>query len=399
MSTQIDPENFRQVLGQYPTGVVVVSARTHDGTAVGMTVGSFTSVSLDPPLVAFLPKRDSSSWKALREAGHNFCVNILGAEQEDICRKIATRKEDKFADTDWWVSGLGNPVIDNAVAYIDCSIETIHEAGDHDIVIGRVQTLNTQTNAYPLLFFRGGYGSFRPKSLAAGDADLLRQLRLVDLARPHMDELAGFFNTEVTAVTLTGDSLVLAAAAGNPSSPAAATRVGHRVPFLPPLGSIYAAWGSAPTRAHWLDSLGPSMPRHYSQVPDIVRERGYSVTFEHAPNIHLESVAARLHRADPAVDDSSLQNAIRAVAEQYNPLTIDSRTKQELHSMAAPVFTAHGEVAFALTLWGPAKPISAALFLKYSHRLVETANAATSVISEHPEIATTSRHTASITNS
>ena len=87
----MDPKHFRQVLGQYPTGVVIVTSVSAQGEALGMTVGSFTSVSLDPPLVAFLPDKASSSWKALRESGPRFCVNVLAAQQEDVCRAVASR--------------------------------------------------------------------------------------------------------------------------------------------------------------------------------------------------------------------------------------------------------------------------------------------------------------------
>src|SRR5271170_6112265 len=96
MSDQIDPGRFREVLGQYPTGVVVVTAISPNGDAVGMTVGSFTSVSLDPPLVAFIPAKLSSSWKALRESGRSIGVNVLAADQEDVCRAMVKRKDRKF---------------------------------------------------------------------------------------------------------------------------------------------------------------------------------------------------------------------------------------------------------------------------------------------------------------
>jgi flavin reductase (DIM6/NTAB) family NADH-FMN oxidoreductase RutF len=159
MSSQVDPERFRKVLGQYPTGVVVVTAISQNGDAIGMTVGSFTSVSLDPPLVAFVPAKLSSSWKALRESGRSFCVNILAADQEDVCRAVAARKDKKFDEIPWIPSRYGNPVVAGSVAYIECELEMMHDAGDHDIVIGRVLELEVMSVGYPLVFFRGGYGS------------------------------------------------------------------------------------------------------------------------------------------------------------------------------------------------------------------------------------------------
>lgn len=111
------------------------------GHALGMTVGSFTAVSLDPSLVAFLPAKNSTSWQALRESGTSFCVNVLGAHQEDVCRMVAVRKQNKFEGITWRTSRGGNPIIEGAVAYLDCVVEVVHDAGDHQIVVGRVQDL------------------------------------------------------------------------------------------------------------------------------------------------------------------------------------------------------------------------------------------------------------------
>ncbi|RVW07808.1 flavin reductase [Prescottella agglutinans] len=171
MTIEIDGAHFRKVLGQYPTGVVVVTAVAADGEPLGMAVGSFTSVSLNPPLVAFLPDRKSSSWKALRESGDRFCINVLGSDQEDVCRAVATRKERKFEGITWRPSSAGMPVLEGAVAYIDCTVQDIHDAGDHHIVVGRVNDLDMiAATARPLLFFRGDYGSFAPLALAAGES-------------------------------------------------------------------------------------------------------------------------------------------------------------------------------------------------------------------------------------
>lgn len=155
----IDPGDFRRVLGHFASGVTVVTAIT-DGVPAGMTIQSFTSVSLDPPLVGFLPGRESSSWLAMKEAGA-FCVNILGSGQEDLCMTMASRAEDKFDGIAWEGAATGSPVFPGSIGWIDCTIEAIHEAGDHDIVVGRVVQLEAPENGDdPLLFFKGGFGSF-----------------------------------------------------------------------------------------------------------------------------------------------------------------------------------------------------------------------------------------------
>ena len=157
----LDGATFRRVLGHYPTGVCVVTAIEPDGSPAAMVVGSFTSVSLDPPLVAFLPDRSSTSWPKIERSG-KFCVNVLGSHQEDLCRRFSARGSDKFAGLDYRQSTLGSPVLDDIVAWIDCTLHDVYEAGDHLIVLGRVRELDVERAEQPLLFFRGKYGKFAP---------------------------------------------------------------------------------------------------------------------------------------------------------------------------------------------------------------------------------------------
>jgi 3-hydroxy-9,10-secoandrosta-1,3,5(10)-triene-9,17-dione monooxygenase reductase component len=157
--SSFDEAKFRQVLGHYPTGVVVVTAMAADGEPAGLAIGSFTSVSLDPPLVAFFPDKSSSSWPRIESAG-TFCVNILGEDQEDVCRVFASKGTDKFASIGWRPGRTGAPVINDVIAWIECEIERIDDAGDHWIVLGRVVDLEVGHSGGPLLFFRGGYGRY-----------------------------------------------------------------------------------------------------------------------------------------------------------------------------------------------------------------------------------------------
>lgn len=155
----IDPVIFRDVLGSYPTGVAIVTALGQDDAPVGMVVGSFTSVSLDPPLVGFFPGRDSQSWPLIEEAGQ-FCVNVLGSDQQDICKQVAAPGPDKFQGVDYAVSPDGLPIIANAVAVIECGLYSVTEAGDHWFVLGQVRKLETMREDDPMLFHRGRYGGF-----------------------------------------------------------------------------------------------------------------------------------------------------------------------------------------------------------------------------------------------
>jgi 3-hydroxy-9,10-secoandrosta-1,3,5(10)-triene-9,17-dione monooxygenase reductase component len=157
----IDPKDFRRVLGHYPTGVTVVAAHGEQGTA-GVAIGSFFSVSLDPPLIGFCVGKSSASWASIEPIGH-FVVNVLSEEQGELSNVFAGKSEDKFAGVAWSPGPVhGSPRIEGALAHIDCSLEAKLDGGDHFIVLGRVHALdvNADPDLGPLLFFKGGYGRF-----------------------------------------------------------------------------------------------------------------------------------------------------------------------------------------------------------------------------------------------
>ena len=131
------------------------------GRPLGLAVNSFASVSLDPPLVSFCVSRASTTWPQLRDSG-TFCVNILAEDQEALSRTFATPGTDRFLGVGWRPAPSGAPVLAGVLAWIDCSIEAEHEAGDHQIVVGRVRELDVLHDGRPLVFYRGGYGRFEP---------------------------------------------------------------------------------------------------------------------------------------------------------------------------------------------------------------------------------------------
>jgi 3-hydroxy-9,10-secoandrosta-1,3,5(10)-triene-9,17-dione monooxygenase reductase component len=149
---------FRDVLGRFASGVTVVTG-TSGGEPVGMTCQSFSSVSLDPPLVLFVPATTSRAWPRMRESG-TFCINVLADDQVAVSERMAGRGTDKFAGLDWRPSpATGSPVLTGALAYVDCRVQAVHEAGDHYVVLGRVLDLDVLRDADPLVFFRGRYGT------------------------------------------------------------------------------------------------------------------------------------------------------------------------------------------------------------------------------------------------
>ncbi len=157
-----DSARFRHVLGYFPTGVTIVTADAPGGP-VGLTIGSFTSVSLDPPLVGFLPGKSSTTWPSIRKAGA-FCVNVLAEGQGELCWAFARETDDKFVDRSWQPApATGAPILDGIVAWIDCRIDKVVGAGDHWFVLGHVLELGVVgEDAGPLLFNRGKLGCFAP---------------------------------------------------------------------------------------------------------------------------------------------------------------------------------------------------------------------------------------------
>ncbi len=158
----IEGARLREVLGHLPTGVTIITADTPDGPT-GMAANSFTSVSLDPPLVLFCPAKSSSTWPAIREAGA-FCVNVMAGHHEELIRQFALKGADRFAGVAYESHDEG-PVLSEAVAWLTCRIEAEHEAGDHTIVVARVIRLDAVADIEPLVFLRGRYGLFRESTV------------------------------------------------------------------------------------------------------------------------------------------------------------------------------------------------------------------------------------------
>ncbi|MFC0600439.1 flavin reductase family protein [Streptomyces palmae] len=164
----VDPALFRRTLGHFASGVTVVTAPAADGAGpAGFACQSFSSLSLDPPLVVFMVGRGSTTWPRIARSGV-FCANVLGADQAALCQAFAAsgaRTADKFAGVGHHPSpATGSPVLDGVPAWVDCAIHAVHTGGDHLIVVGRVAALGTDEVAAlrgPLLFHRGAFGGFR----------------------------------------------------------------------------------------------------------------------------------------------------------------------------------------------------------------------------------------------
>src|SRR4051794_13028371 len=376
---------FRTVLGHFPTGVAVVTGIDGEGNPAGMAVGSFTSVSLDPPLVAFMPDRSSTSWPKFRDSG-SFCVNILGAEQESVCRIFATRGGDKFASLPWHPGSSGSPILDGVLAWIDCDTEVVHEAGDHFIVIGRVRELDIGTPALPLVFFQGGYGRFSSLSIAAWESDLAVQMRSADLARPHMEALAEELDVECVASAVVGEDMVLVARAGSLRTAVLPTAVGQRIPFEPPMGTAFVAWASDAARDAWLRRLDPSSTsaarETLEQTLASVRRLGYSVASGHKWHTEAAEVLSR-EQPDQHGDDTSqqLHKLIRSLPPDYEDPDVPA---DDVRTVNTPVFGPGGGVVLVLSVTVAGRRSLTADLAWTVERLRTAADAVTKSLEGHP---------------
>lgn len=150
------PERMRHVLGHFATGVTVVTGLDSEGGPVGFACQSFTSVSLEPPLVLFCADHRGRSWPRMRDSGI-FCVNILRYAQQDMVDRFGSRTGARFEGLDWHPSPSGAPALPDVLARVHCDIDNVHVTGDHDVVVGRVADLELVQPGRPLLFYRGRF--------------------------------------------------------------------------------------------------------------------------------------------------------------------------------------------------------------------------------------------------
>ncbi len=354
MSTTFDAQRFREALGHYPTGVVVITAIDSQDQPLGMVIGSFTSVSLDPPLVAYLPMKTSAAFARMRTASC-FCVNVLGADQEELCRVFASRDVDKFAGVRWQPSPGGAPILPDVVAWIECEYADIIEAGDHYFVLGAVTAMDIPRPALPLLFFQGGYGRFSPASLMAlGEPATFEAIRLAERVRIDIEELANDIAVDCSVIADIGNEVVFVSNAQG-SDDLGFITVGARMPLIAPLGAAFFVDRPEEDVDAWVarSALPPDGLRE-RVLADVatVKERGFSVALrEGRPDTGAFERAVAAYtggRALPA-QERRLRQELAVMLDTSEP-DIDPAQMYELHSITVPVPRREGVPAVALRL-------------------------------------------------
>lgn len=382
----VSPLDFREALGRYPTGVTVITSQAPEGAPVGMVIGTFTSVSLDPALVGFLPMKNSSSIGAIRESGR-FCVNVLSEHQEQLARDISRPPAQRFEGVSWQSSETGGPRIEGAVAWIDCSIESIQDAGDHYFVLGRVEGLELGAPNLPLLFFRGGYGRFTPQSYVAASANLVSHVSLAQMARAELESLAADLQMEAVATVRQDEWIVPVAVASYEGISSVATVIGRGLPIAPPLGKLFVAWAGIGAMSDWL-KLSPTVIARedrskFEDALAVVRDRGWAVTLR---DTNFMSVMERIDNllGGEAIPEAvhDVRGAIARVAPDYDVSPIDPDGMYDLLQLAAPVFDADGNVAMALTVLSPGLRVSGSRIQEIASRLTDGANRVSQIARE-----------------
>lgn len=339
----MDPRAFRDVMGHYPTGVVVVSAMIDDAP-VGMVVGTFSSVSLEPPLVSFMPMTTSSTYPKLRGA-ENLCISVFAHDQMQACRTLASKDPEKFDKVGWSLSEYGAPMVDGAVAHIHGRMAEEVEAGDHYITLVAVDDLAVNRGVTPLLFFQGGYGGFSTTGLSAHvDETLISAVRLAEAARPQLDALAERFDCSAAALVQISSLDQTIGATSYGESVQADERIGVRIPLIPPLGEAAVAWSPEQVDA-WVGRIFPQdeeVIESYRQGAARIREQGYAISrIDQDRDGYAVLAEALAEWADGELTparDRAVRTTIAQSGQFFGGAIQDGDSGLELASVVVPVF-------------------------------------------------------------
>lgn len=352
---QFDGARFREVLGSYPTGVAIVTCTDDHGMPAGMVIGTFTSVSLDPPLIGFLPMKTSRTFARMR-GSPTFCVNILAADQQAVCQHFASPAEDKFSALAWHPSPAGNPVLDGVVAWIDCDYTSVNEVGDHYIVLGGVLDMQLERDTAPLLFFQRGYGRFSPGPLvAAAERGTIEAVQLAEIGRDQMQAVAAELNAECSLIAAVGGDVVYVAVENQSPHWRLRSRLGFRVPCAPPLGPLFVGHPGAPDDAEWLERLGRADQETQDSARaqlERVRSRGWSIALQgQDDDENLEEMVALYsnpHRTPG--QERRLLAAAKARAGLHEPAELQDDATYDVRHLSVPVRDAARQVVLVLRL-------------------------------------------------
>lgn len=353
-----DPQVFRTVMGHYPTGVAVVTGRTEGGEVLALVVGTFSSVSLNPPIVSFMPMKTSRTFERLRSCD-SLCINILGEEQQAEMLSIAQRRENKLEGIDWYPSPSGDPILRDSIAWIDTTMGEIVEAGDHWIVLCDVKDLQVTNAVSPLLFFQGGYGSFAGREQTSRMShEILPSIHAAHTSSDELKNLAHSIGCEVSVFAAISDdefATVFTELGGK------ATRergFASRFPLVPPIGDSYFFDKSEELQQHWLDKLKDAseetIDRHRRRMA-FMREHGYMLAFlpeesSLAYDQMLRATEDYKKRSITPAEERDIRATIGSTPINYDQMNLKSEKVYHIGSIVIPVRDPSGTYTMTLRL-------------------------------------------------
>ncbi|OZF26041.1 flavin reductase family protein [Rhodococcus sp. 14-2483-1-2] len=381
---------FREVTGHYPTGVAVVTGVHPTGELLALVVGTFSSVSLDPPLVSFMPMKTSRTFTKMEECS-SLCINIVGGDQEREVMSIAQRWENKFDGIDWYPSPQGSPVLTDAIGWIDTEIWKTVDAGDHWIVLCEVQDMAITNPVSPLIFFQGGYGSFVCTSLLARmDHEILPAIHAAHAARSEVEALAAEIGCEVSVLTaVSADEMATVLSATAPGVDRDAG-LAQRIPIVPPIGDSYVFALPEAEQNRWIDKLKgdeKDTQVHRNRL-DFIREHGYGISF-----LPSEGSAAytEMRQATKKYESGRLtprqEREIRAqigrTSVDYRPQVLFEQGTYNVGSIVLPVRDPAGRHTLTLRLAQVPQNVQGRLVADW----IESARAVAAMLETDPEAA------------
>lgn len=344
------------VLGTYPTGVVVLTAIGAGGEFAGILTDTFATVSTAPPMVTFAVPKTSAGFTHLQDVG-TFCVNVLAIDQEHLGRRFSDMTVAHEPDgLEWRPSPAGNPILAGVVSWMDCRVTSITDGGSSHVVVAAITELEAERDVLPLLHYQRGYGTFAPGALVSSHhAEYADFGELVDAARDSIELLAQDLGAECSLlVRVDSDSVFLATA--NHAAQGRPTRLGMRSPILPPLGGLFVDSAGAPTRAQWLARLGsdagPEVLALATEQLERVRRRGWSISLRGKFTIaELDEAVAGYTEPNRTPDqEQRLLDVLREMAQMHEISDLRDGTSYDVLHLAVPVHGARDEVVAVLRL-------------------------------------------------
>lgn len=356
--TNFDPKVFREVMGHYPTGVAVVTGRTDDGELLALVVGTFSSVSLDPPIVSFMPMKSSRTFERLRSC-KSLCINILGGEQQAEMLAIAQRRQNKLDGIDWYPSPSGDPILRNSIAWIDTTLGEIVEAGDHWIALCDVKDLQVTNAVAPLLFFQGGYGSFSGMEQTSRlSHEILPAIHATHQVAESLKSLAHSIGCEVAVFAAISDDEMATVFSEIAAEATEERRFASRFPLVPPIGDSYFFDKSSELQQHWLGKLKNASEeitdRHRRRM-EFIHKHGYLLAFlpEENSTAYDQMIEAseeyKKASLTPA-EERSIHETIGSTPVDYEPQEVVDSKVYHVGSLVLPIKDPSGQNTMTLRL-------------------------------------------------